>query len=380
MKIEIKKYTDGSCENVKGSLPNPQSAQLAIVFGDRDLVADQSFFDSLRSQYPNAHIVGCSTSGNIADTVVDEGSIVVTAIQFERATVAVAHRQIQTPQDSSAIGKSLVQELKQHGNLRHVLILSEGLNVNGSSLATGANEALEDSSSIPITGGLAGDGALFKQTVTLCNGPGVPNQVVAVGFYGDALHTSHGCVHGWESFGVNRTITKSIGNVVYEIDGQPALALYKSYLGEEYASKLPGSGLRFPLMLKNEESGEPVIRTLLSVDEALQTLTFAGDIPEGNVAVLMKTNIDGLIQAAGTAAERAKIHSTEDSLAIAISCVGRRLVLTKLVEEEVCAVQEALGENFYLCGFYSYGELAPNMTQGRCNLHNQTMTITTITE
>ncbi|MCS7062880.1 MAG: FIST C-terminal domain-containing protein [Methylacidiphilales bacterium] len=379
MKIEIRKFSEGSWENVKGSLPQSTQAQLVIAFGDTALLKEPQHLEDLRTRYPQAQIIGCSTSGNIADTTVDEGTIVATAIYFEHTQTIATAQPIPTVEHSSQVGKTLVETLLQHPDLRHIFILAEGLHINGSLLVEGANAALAGRP-ISITGGLAGDGTRFSETLTIFNGTALPRQVVAIGFYGQRIKVNHGCVHGWETFGVNRKITKSIKNVVYEIDGEPALKLYKSYLGEEHAKNLPASGLRFPLMIHQEGSNEPLIRTLLAVDETTQSLTFAGDVPEGNVAVLMKTNIDGLIEAAGEAARQANLQTTQDALAIAISCVGRRLVLTKLVEEEICAVQDTLGDQFYLTGFYSYGELAPNMTQGMCNLHNQTMTLTTFSE
>lgn len=212
------------------------------------------------------------------------------------------------------------------------------------------------------------------------NGPAKNNQVAAVGFYGENLKINIGCVHGWEIFGVNRNITRSDKNVLYEIDNEPALALFKRYLGEEYSKDLPSSGLRFPLCVYLDGKTLPVVRTLLAIDEAKQSLTYAGDVPEGKVVLLMKSNKDRLIEAAKSAAKIAKIDSETSCLALVVSCVGRRLVLSKLVDAEVEEVQENLGHNYFLSGFYSYGELAPLSETIHCYLHNQTMTLTTITE
>jgi len=204
--------------------------------------------------------------------------------------------------------------------------------------------------------------------------------VAAVGFYGEGLTISSGCYGGWSEFGAERRITKSAGNVLYEIDGEPALDLYKKYLGH-YASDLPNSGLRFPLSIKAKESDPEVIRTLLGIDEATKSIIFAGDVPEGYFARLMKPDIDVLIQGAGQAAEAIARANTKPALGIIVSCVGRKIVMSQLIDEELEAVEEILGRNVQLAGFYSYGEIAPFENDLRtCELHNQTMTLTAIYE
>jgi hypothetical protein len=169
--------------------------------------------------------------------------------------------------------------------------------------------------------------------------------------------------------------------VLYELDGRSALELYKTYLGSHTAN-LPASGLLFPLSLRGEGGEQRVVRTILGVDEETQSLTFAGDIPEGGYAQLMRANFDRLIdgaQDAATACAEVVGDHTPD-LAILISCVGRKLVLNQRTEEEVESVRNVLGENTVLSGFYSYGEIAPLMSSTKCELHNQTMTITTFME
>jgi hypothetical protein len=169
--------------------------------------------------------------------------------------------------------------------------------------------------------------------------------------------------------------------VLYERDGQSALALYKRYLGE-HAKDLPASGLLFPLSLRTREDVPPVVRTILSVNEADQSMTFAGDVPEGGYVRLMKANFDRLIDGAvgaGRVSARA-LADTRAELALLISCVGRRMVLRQRVEEEVEGVRDIVGPTAAIAGFYSYGEISPFTPKARCELHNQTMTVTTLSE
>ena len=209
--------------------------------------------------------------------------------------------------------------------------------------------------------------------------------MIGVGFYGSALKVGYGSLGGWDPFGLERTITRSKDNVLYELDGQPALKLYKEYLGEEQAKGLPGTGLLFPLRLRMKSGGKEaeVVRTILAVDEKEQSMTFAGDMPEGTQVSLMKANFDRLVDGAAGAASMSveSLGSNKAQLAILISCIGRKLVLKERVEEEIEAVRGVIGNEAAIIGFYSYGELCPvAATEKQCELHNQTMTITTFRE
>lgn len=377
MHIQSLEYTDNKW--VHTTEKTSQKADIVFTFGEREAFKSAEAFSSLKALYPDAHIVGCSSSGNILGDRLSTSDMVASAVSFDAARVELSIQDFDADDDQVQVGQQLIDNLPKE-DLKHVFILSDGLNMNGSSLAKGANEALDYS--IPITGGLAGDGTAFEETWVIANEAAKQNRIVAVGFYGDTISVKSGCFAGWEEFGVMRNITRSTDNVVYEIDGIPALELYKKYLGE-YANDLPGSGLRFPISIKMNEEDMPIVRTLLAVDEEAQSLTFAGDVPEGALARLMKTDIDGLIDGAHTAAEHteANIDKEQAALGLVVSCVGRRLVLNQITDEELESISDVLGENVDLVGFYSYGELAPFSNEMlSCQLHNQTLTLTVLYE
>jgi len=274
------------------------------------------------------------------------------------------------------LSNKLVNKFNKN-ELKHLFILSDGLNINGSCLVSGINETLENSQ---VTGALAGDGARFQETYILCDSKAKQSRIAAVGFYGDKLNISTGCYAGWSEFGTYRIVTKSENNVVYEIDNEPALDLYKRYLAE-HASELPNSGLRFPLSIKDEEDDPEIIRTLLSVDEITKSITFAGDVPQGYYARLMKPDMDKLIDGAAEAAKEINQQNEKQALGLVVSCVGRKIVLDELIDEELIELSDTLGSNVNLVGLYSYGEIAPfHSDKLKCELHNQTMTLTVIYE
>ncbi len=353
-------------------------ASLVLVFGSTGLLSDPQRIVQVRRAYPGALLFGCSTAGEIHDTRVYDDSLTVTAIQFEKTRVSGGEIAIDGPADSYSAGEQLAAMLDGEG-LAHVLVLSDGLHVNGSELVQGLTQHLPGS--VSVTGGLAGDGGRFEETLVLWDGIARSKTVAAVGLYGSNLKVGCGSLGGWDPFGPDRLITRSKGNVLYELDGRPALDLYKSYLGE-HAAGLPATGLLFPLSVRNGEHESGVVRTILSIDEQEGSLIFAGDVPEGSYGRLMKANFDRLIDGAigaATTCHEAIGHSTPD-LALLISCVGRKMVLKQRIEEEVEGVLDVLGAGAIMTGFYSYGEISPFTPGAKCELHNQTMTITTLAE
>jgi hypothetical protein len=229
---------------------------------------------------------------------------------------------------------------------------------------------------------LAADDGQFATTLVGLNAPPKTGQVVAVGFYGSQLVVGHGSLGGWEMFGPNRRVTRAVGNVVYELDGQPALALYKRYLGS-FAEQLPASALLFPLCLQTHEGGETgLVRTVLGVNDADDSMTFAGDVPEGAFVRLMRATHEGLIAGAEAAADAAReaLGGLEPNFVLLVSCIGRRLVLKHRIDEELEGARELMGRAPVFAGFYSFGEIAPGEPGGCSALHNQTMTVTAITE
>jgi hypothetical protein len=353
------------------------SSTLVLAFGSPPQEVAAARLAELAAALPQAQLAGCSTAGEILDRRVAEGGMSVAVARFANATLGHAEVAVAGPTDSRQAGRDLAGSLIAPG-LRGLLLFSDGLRVNGTELLNGVKEVLP--AEVVVTGGLAGDGDRFAATWVVAQGGPTAGQVAAIGLYGDHLRVGHGSRGGWDRFGVERQVTRSDGNVLYELDGEPALALYKRYLGER-AAGLPATALLFPLALCADDGGAGLVRTVLAVDEANQSMTFAGHLPQGSRVQLMRANFDRLVEGAASAGRLA--HPTEDPgggcLAIAISCVGRRLVLGERTEEEVEAVLDSLPAASSLVGFYSYGEISPSAT-GTCELHNQTMTLTTLVE
>ncbi len=352
-------------------------ANWVLVFGSVNRFNERNFASQLQKRYPNAQIIGCTTSGEITGDGVFDDSVHITAMQWERSQLRFIAKPVNSMEQSHALGAQIANELLAP-DLKGLFVLSDGLNVNGSELVEGLQEVLPN---VPITGGLAGDAAQFSKTLLLNNDKIQDRIVIAVGIYGkDAIVTS-GALGGWKPYGPPRRITRAVKNVVYEMDNKPALPLYKMYIGY-YANQLPASGLNFPFAIMDDKNVN-VIRTLLAINEKENSLTFAGNIAEGSMVRFLKSDHDQLVVGASEAARQIllkNVNINDKALAICVSCVGRKLVMEDQVSDEVFAVQRLLGMQTGITGFYSNGEICSGEDDSHSLLHNQTMTIAYLSE
>ena len=354
-----------------------EQANLVLAFAERITLESMNPFDALRQKFPQATIVISSSSGQISNCKLVENKLVVTAIQFEKTPIKALEILVDASHTENYLNQRVKNELYSP-DLSAILVLSEGSLVNGTDLIEELKaETLQN---VPIFGGIAGDGYLFEKTVVGLNHDAVANSIVLIGFYGTHLQFGFGSEGGWSDFGPEREVTLSTKNKVFKIGDRYALDIYKDYLGK-YADELPGSSLYFPLSMKESPDAEPVVRTIFSIDDNEKSMTFAGNLPQGSLVKFMNCNSDKLIDASYKAASNTLRPNQEmNKMAMLISCVGRKIVLGDRVEEEIEAVRETLGKDVLLFGFYSYGEITPNTKKVGCDLHNQTMTITTLFE
>ncbi|MBU3821271.1 FIST C-terminal domain-containing protein [Flavobacteriaceae bacterium XHP0103] len=359
-------------DNIK--LNNP----LVLVFGNRHLLEDPSVFKAIKGLFPDGHLVFGSTCGDITSKSVNDESITITAIEFEKSSFLIKTSNIlNANSDSFKTGNYLIKQFPSKG-LKYVFVVSEGSFINGSQLTKGMNSATANN--LLITGALCGDSDRFEKTLASYNESPKQGEIVAIGFYGDSLEITFSIHGGWTPFGPERIVTKSEANVLYELDNMPALDIYKKYLGDK-SKELPGAALLYPLNVKTSNEKQSFVRTILNIDESKNTMILAGDIPENSKVQLMMTNVDNIASASEQAARQAlNLRENKPQLALLVSCIGRKLVLDQRVEEEIEEVIEVIGKDITISGFYSYGEIAPFHGEISCQLHNQTMTVTLLSE
>jgi hypothetical protein len=369
------KYQNGSWENTNS---NDINAQLILTFGSRKLIESEGLkaIESIKKIHPTSTVISASTAGNIIGEEVYFENLIATAIEFEKTKSVVHSIEIDDSKEQE-LGQALANKFDKK-NLKLVLVYST-MNINAGELIKGINIGFNNE--ILVSGGVAGDGTLFEKTIVGVDTDLSENKVIAVGLYGNHLEVSHGSKGGWKPFGPPRKVTKSDFNVLYEIDGKPVLDVYKDYLGPK-AKDLPGSGLLFPFAILDEETDELIVRGIQGISEEDKSITLYGNIEVGQTLKLMRADHSILVDGAGESAQDALSgpETKEPQLAILVSCVARVLALDQLLEEELEEVQDVLGKSTAMCGFYSYSEFSPLKGATSCSLHNQTMTITTLSE
>jgi len=375
MKLLQNRYSGASWQT---PLEPNTKAQLIFAFGDRDIASSPAVQSQIHASYPNATLLGCTTAGEILGKEISDHSLAITAIELEKSRLQVVSSDVlQQPLEEAC--RDMVSQLDISA-LKYVLVLADGQLINGTELVEHLQSLLPNGTI--LTGGLAADDTRFEETKLFHNQDVSSGKILLCALSGDHLQLSHGSIGGWDPFGPKRRVTKSDNNVLYSLDDKPALSLYKTYLGD-HAKDLPASALLFPLLVTRQDKNDEIIRTILNIDEDNEAMIFAGDIPEGSTAQFMRANFERLIDGAEEAAGRTLKqlpNEPEAGLVLMVSCVGRRLVLGQRTEEEVEAVVDMLGQQHAYTGFYSYGEISPVANSENCDLHNQTMTITFLSE
>lgn len=361
--------------DIAPELDDPRT--LALVFGAASQLDDPQPIRQLKALLPRARIIGASGAGAVSSVDVIDNAATLALVRFEHTDLEIVSQEVAAIEDSRATGREIARRLVARSGLSAVFVLADGLLVNGPDLVQGLNDILPGG--VSLAGGMAGDTVAFERTWTIVDGAPRRRHVTAVGFYGDRLRMQRGCRGGSVGFGARRIVTRSEGNVVYELDGAPALQLYKEFLGE-LASTLPGGASHFPLSVFRTPQSEAVIRFVLGIDETRQSITVAGDIPQGAQVQLSRANrgdlLEGALQAVREVTEGLE---TGPVLNLVVSCIGRRIVLGEQTGEELETSVDQLPAGSLQAGFYSYGEISSTADR-RCDMHNMTLTLTTLAE
>lgn len=335
----------------------------------------QPFLIQLKNQFPHVPCIGCSSGGDILETTINYSALSLTFIEFETTQIEIelSHFKV-TKEKFTSLENPLNTSL-----LKHMLVFTD---LQSSDFNFINHLQCQLPSHIKVSGGVAAANLLEKNnnTYIIYEDKTYKNAAIYIGLYGDNLSINYGSHAGWDSYGIERVATKSEGNILYELNGESAASIYKRYL-DSLGEKLPEATISYPLSVRFSENERPIIRTVIGLNEMDGSIELAGDIPMYSSVKLMKANLDRIISGAKKSAENSiDTHIKTPQLAIVISCIGRQVILEQLVNEELEVIKETLGDTCHLSGFYSYGEFAPLSETCQGVLHNQTMTITTISE
>jgi hypothetical protein len=353
----------------------------AMRFNHRELLAGIS---SVAKDIP---MVGGTTAGEISSSGFSTGSVVVMALSNEDLEF-VTGIGYDMSSDEAACSVAMANDILKKAAFdpnASLLVFPNGMGGDGLKVLEGLQLVL--GKDFEITGGYLGDDERFECTYQYYNGVVYKDTIVGLMVMKKkGFRTGVGVRSGFTSIGNSFICTSSEGNVVKEFEHTKALEMYKDFLGEERASRLPAVCLEYPFGIVDRNPVDNTeslfqLRCGLSVDHEKGTISLAASIPEGSEVTLTTASRGDIINGAREAAAQAKkaLAGATPMAIIMFSCVGRKLVLGRRVQEEVDAVLECIGPDVPLIGFYTYGEIGP-IDQTRKELssvkfHNETVVL-----
>jgi hypothetical protein len=324
------------------------------------------------------NIIGCTTDGEIYDKGLSTGSAVLGGIatdQLQFHTVVVEN----LAGRSEAAGRRLASDLP--ASVAYVQLFSDGLSGNGCAILRGMAAVLGEE--LPIAGGTAGDDGKFEQTWQFAGNRVFTDAAVAIGFSGE-LKLGTGIRSGWSPIGLAKKVTRASGNILYELNGEPALKVFERFLGK-HAEKLPSIGVEYPISLLGRwgdvgENEYQLLRATMSVNRADGSIIFAGEIPEGAMVSLTCGDTVSILDAAEKAAQLAisDLGDATPAVIYCYSCMARKIVLGRRTREEIERIRRTVGSSVPIMGFYTYGEFCRMQCNGPTYLHNETVTLSVI--
>ncbi len=354
--------------------------QLVIAFASAEIDPAEALA-GLRAGLPEARIVGCSSYAEINSREALSGSLTAMGLCFPEGIEfqTFAHT---TGADPFEAGVSFAREVASFDpNL--LILFPDGLAYNSTRLLLGIQSVLGQR--FPIIGGIAADDARFERTYQFHDDRCLTAAVVGVALKGRVeVVTAARC--GWRPVGATRTATKVVdGNVLLELDGQPALSLYRQFLGERWA-EMPSVGVEFPVGIvgggelgsqRMDGDGEILLlRAIKAIDEEQQAIVFGGDLPEGARVRMSRATKDDVIAGANEAGDEVAARMPEPSFALVFDCMARKVALGPRYKEEVHHTFARLGAELPKVGFHTFGELSP--VSGVTMHHDETFTIALI--
>ncbi|OGI95373.1 hypothetical protein A2917_02290 [Candidatus Nomurabacteria bacterium RIFCSPLOWO2_01_FULL_42_17] len=361
-----------------------KNPDLLIVFSSVKY-DQQKVIDGVRSVAKEALLVGSSTSGEITTAgPMKEHSVAIMAIKSPEIKyfVGVGENILANPR---LAGKMAADKVKEQAgdSLKAFMMMPDVLVGNGADIVRGVLDSL--GAHFPVVGGASGDDFAFKKTYQYVNDKVYSGAVVGLGLVGN-FKIGIGVKHGWIPVGESMKVTKSEGAVIHEINGAPAVKIYEDYFGEEAkimrTEALAKLAITYPLGMKVAGSDELLIRDPITVDEH-GSITCAAEIPEGSEVRLMVGSREEAVKVAKIAAENAvaQLEGSAPKAVIIFNCIARNKLFGEKSGDEINAIQQAIGKEVPLIGFYTYGEQAPlggevkNIEQCNSAFHNETVVI-----
>jgi len=333
-------------------------------------------FNLIKDTFKNKGIelIGASSCGELLfdknnEVVSDKGAVfIITDIPKECFTSHFIER---GESDSTEFGRKIGEKVNDSSFPASAIIVASGLTLDGQAMVEGANEVVGED--LIMFGGLAGDDSKFEKTYVFSNEKVSDDAVLVLLLDKNKIDVSGIASSGWISLGSDLRVTKSSGNIVYTIDDEPALDVYKSYLGVN-DEDLPAIGIEYPLMIKRH-SGEPALRAVVGINRDDRSLIFAGSVPESSLVTFSSSPGFEVIKTTTSKVAEFYERSPDADFFILFSCMARHLALGPMVAEEIKFASDKWDAP--VGGFFTYGEIGSNNLS--CDFFNQTYTLVKIT-
>lgn len=345
---------------------------LAIVFcsisQDRKALID--FFNE-----KNIAILGSTTAGEILDEEILEHEAVVMLLNLDKSYFKIACK---ASKNTYQAARELAQLAKESFQNPSMIIVSSGITIDADKIITGIKDIAPD---MPLFGGLAGDDLTMKASYVFSNQFESDGGLISLVIDSDKVKVTGLATSGWDNIGVEKTITRSEGNVVYTIDDEPAVDVFVKFF--QFTDSIYNSAeivamnfAQYPLQLK-KDNGNTVLRSPLMVDIEKRALIFAGSVPQGSrVQFSVPPGFD-LIDKTTERASALKDTMAEPDAIVLFSCKARHLALGPIMEDEAGKLRALW--NKPLIGFFTYGEIG-TAKDAVCDFHNATCSMVLMEE
>ena len=322
----------------------------------------EKMLDIITTQLPQAHCIATTTDGEINNQKISVEQTVIAISLFTDTTIKSAYVDSQNCFEN---GTRLAQKLLTP-QTKLFILFTDGTTSNGEEFLKGITAIAPD---ITIAGGMAGDNGRFIQTYIAQGNTLLKQGAVGISLNSDILHIKNDFSFNWQPIGIEHTINKAVGSRVYQIDDMSAVEFYAKYLGDEVATKLPATGIEFPLII--EKNGYKIARAVIS-KHADNSLSFAGNLTEGDKVKLGFGNAELIMKESLASLEHIYKYNVETFFIY--SCMARRRYMPRFIKMEI----SPFALHAPTAGFFTYGEFFHQDT--RNELLNQSLTVVALSE
>lgn len=320
-------------------------------------------------------IFGSTTAGEIIDSEVIEQSTVVMLLDINSTHYKLFS---EASDNTYKVANDLGLFAKASLTNPSVLVISSGLTIDAEQIIKGF---MDVDKTVPLYGGLAGDDLTMKGSFVFSNHFETSTGLIGLVVDGDKINVQGLATSGWDNIGIEKTITKSEGNIVYTIDDEPAVDVFVKFFQftesvDNTAEIIAQNFAQYPLQL-TKENGNTVLRAPLMVDIDSRALIFAGGIPQGSkVKFSVQPGFD-LIEKTTERISALKPVMPEADALIMFSCKARHMALGPMTGDEADMIRGIW--NKPLIGFFTYGEIG-TAKDSVCDFHNETCSMVILKE